>query len=302
MRLPRGKSGFTMVELLVVIAIIAVLIGLLIPAVQKVRDTGQRLHCQNNLKQVGLALHGYHDTNNCFPPTFSTSSERYLSWQARILPYIEHDSLWRQAEQAYRIEKWPWADPPHPNGVVVKLYRCPADPGDLAATVTFYNHTPHSIHSGQITLQVAFTSYLGNEGLNLYSCDGVFAPDVSVRLSDLTDGASYTLLAGERPPSADLLHGWWYAGSGQNVTGSADIVLGAAELNVIRPDCPPGPYAFGPGTQANPCDMFHFWSGHAGGANFLLADGAVRFLPYSCAPTLLPALATRQGGEPVPLD
>jgi prepilin-type N-terminal cleavage/methylation domain-containing protein/prepilin-type processing-associated H-X9-DG protein len=303
MCLLQRKRAFTLIELLVVLFIVAILIGLLLPAVQKVRDAAHRLQCQNNLKQIGLALHGYHDSNNSFPPTFSTQLQPYVSWQARILPYVDQEALWQQSQQAYQSQKWPWASPPHPNGAVVKLFRCPADPGDLGtATVTFFNPNPLSAHPGQITLQVAFTSYLGNEGLNLNSRDGVFAADAPVNLNDLTDGASNTLLAGERPPSMDLTHGWWYAGPGQRVTGSTDVVLGAAELNVIRPDCPVGPYAFGPGAPGNPCDVFHYWSQHPGGANFLLGDGAVRFVSYSSVPTLLPALATRRGGEVVSLD
>ena len=298
----RRSSAFTLLELLVVLAILVIAFGLLLPAIQKVRAAVLRLHCQSNLKQMGLALHSYHNVNGIFPPTFSTRSQPYLSWQARILPYLEQETLWQQAAAAYQIKRWPWAKP-HPTGTVVTLFRCPADPGALGpATVSFFNVNRHSVHPGPITLQVAFTSYLGNEGSNLYSRDGVFAPDAPVSLSELTDGASTTLLAGERPPSADLLHGWWYAGPGQNVTGSIDVVLGAAEINVTRADCPPGPYAFGPGSPRNPCDAFHFWSQHAGGANFLMGDGAVHFLSYASAPTLLPALATRRGGEVVSLD
>jgi prepilin-type processing-associated H-X9-DG protein len=120
-----------------------------------------------------------------------------------------------------------------------------------------------------------------------------------VRLAEVTDGASNTLMVGERPPSADLVAGWWYAGWGQDKDGSTDMVLGVRELNVRRhypTDCPPGPYDFGPGRLSDPCSAFHFWSVHPGGAHFLLVDGSVRFLRYPAAP-LMPALATRAGGE-----
>ncbi len=122
-----------------------------------------------------------------------------------------------------------------------------------------------------------------------------------MRLGDITDGTSHTLMAGERPPSSDNSLGWWYAGTGQSQDGSADMVLGVNERCVSPTyisQCPPGPYAFGPGRSSNPCDAFHYWSLHFGGAHFLFADGSVHFLAYAAAP-LMPALATRSGGEAV---
>jgi prepilin-type N-terminal cleavage/methylation domain-containing protein len=297
---PRRRA-FTLTELVVVLAIGATLAGLVLCGVLKARATAVRLQCQNNLRQIGLALHGYHDAHLAFPPAFSTGSQRYLSWMARILPYAEQDALWQQAEAAYRATDWPWAST-HPGGTVVRLFVCPADPAAQdARSLTLYNPNPASTHHGEVTVTVAFTSYLGNAGTDLRARDGVFAADAPVRLAQLTDGTSTTLLAGERPPSADRALGWWYAGPGQQLTGSADVVLGAAERNVTRPDCPPGPYAFGPGRSDDPCAAFHYWSLHGGGGTFLLGDGAARFLPYS-ASGILPALATRQGGEPVSLE
>ncbi len=123
--------------------------------------------------------------------------------------------------------------------------------------------------------------------------------DSRIRLNDITDGTSSTLVAGERPPSADFWYGWWYAGVAQSGTGSPDMVLGVRELNVNAAFawfCPPGPYHFQAGSINNQCDVFHFWSPHSGGANFLFADGHVQFLTYS-ADSILPALATRAGGE-----
>jgi hypothetical protein len=222
---------------------------------------------------------------------------------ARILPYVEQEALWQQTEDAYHVVDYSWKTPPHPDSTAVKLFACPADRhAQEPATVTFLNPNTSSALPGVVTLEVAFTSYLGNAGTNLFSHDGAFASDAQVRLTDFIDGTSTTLLVGERPPSATYTHGWWYAGPGQQLTGSADVVLGAAELNVTRPECPPGPYAFGPGTSENPCDMFHYWSLHRHGGNFLLADGAVRFVPYSIAPTLMTALATRGGGEVASLE
>src|SRR5262249_19229050 len=126
--------------------------------------------------------------------------------------------------------------------------------------------------------------------------------DSKVRSGEITDGLSNTLMASERPPSTDLRYGYWYAGAGQGVSGSGDMLLGVAEINVLRrgnsSTCPRGPYAFSPGDLRNQCDMFHFWSLHSGGAHFLFADGSVKFLSYSAAP-ILPALASRAGGETV---
>jgi prepilin-type processing-associated H-X9-DG protein len=135
-----------------------------------------------------------------------------------------------------------------------------------------------------------------------------------VRLADVTDGASNTLLVGERPPASDLLFGWWFAGSGLDGSGSGDVVLGARDTELVSylentnwgllahyRQCK-GKMKVGlhPGQISNHCDQTHFWSLHAGGSNFLLADGSVRFLNYE-ADSLLPALATRKGGEAVSL-
>ncbi len=150
---------------------------------------------------------------------------------------------------------------------------------------------------------VAFTSYLGISGQNQGSKDGMLFQNSRTRLEDATDGTSNTLLVGERPPSADFQFGWWYAGVGFHFSGAGDTILGVRETNLppIVPGaqkCPPGAYPFMPGSFSNECDMFHFWSPHPGGANFLFADGSVRLLSYS-ANAILPALASRAGGEVV---
>jgi prepilin-type N-terminal cleavage/methylation domain-containing protein/prepilin-type processing-associated H-X9-DG protein len=284
--------GFTLVELIVTIAILGVLIALLLPAVQKARGAADRIRCASNLRQIGLALLHYHDTKGSFPPAVDTrTGAAYpdMSWQTRILPFIEQDSLWQVTKQAYGSQPIWWRNPPHVGlTTIIPLYGCPADP-----------------YSGQVQFAlvnqfwVATTSYLGVSGLNLRSKNGTLYENSAVRLIQITDGMSSTLLVGERPASTDAQLGWWYAGAGQAGTGSADSHLGVREINVRDPlTCPPGPYHFVPPSPKRNCDCYHFWSGHSGGANFLLADGSVHFISYS-GDQVLPALATRAGGEVV---
>jgi prepilin-type processing-associated H-X9-DG protein len=155
---------------------------------------------------------------------------------------------------------------------------------------------PQNTHRG---FRVALTSYVGVLGTNFRNPDGVLFLDSQVRIADIGDGTSHTIMAGERPPSADFWYGWWYAGVGQWGTGSADMFLGAREINAgwfFLTGCAAGPFHFGPGRPDEQCDTLHFWSLHSGGGNFLLADGSVRFLSYE-ADEILPALASRSGGE-----
>ncbi len=300
------RAGFTLIELLVVIAIIAILIALLVPAVQKVREAAARTQCVNNMKQMTLATHSFHDSFKVLPqgvmwqdPYPSGYPYYYWSWMAQILPYVEQGPLYNQADAwAKTVQNWPWGATPatcNPAlAVSVPIYTCPSDTRSLVAQFA------------QDGIFVAFTSYLGNSGTRTGSYDGVLYSQSNVRLTDITDGTSNTLMVGERPPSNDLVWGWWFAGAGYDgaYTGSAkgtgDVVLGSAEAGYAAYfGCPASSVGFQPGNVDDPCAQVHHWSMHPGGANFALCDGSVRFIAYSAA-NVIPVLATRAGGEAVP--
>lgn len=202
------------------------------------------------------------------------------------------------------------------------IYNCPSDANeDRIHPVPVQDEYGAS---GTIAMPtVALSGYFGVSGTNLHSGDGVLFFNNRIRLPDISDGAGNTIVVGERPAVDPSVFGWWYAGIGQFVprrpgsrkdnlrqrltydgtfTGSASQTLGAAELNMQSSgyskydNCPPGPYTYGPGNIRNPCDSFHFWSLHPGGAHFLFGDASVHFLGYGIGSNLV-KLATRSGKE-----
>ncbi|MCI0462039.1 MAG: DUF1559 domain-containing protein [Gemmataceae bacterium] len=298
---PCSRAGTSLVEVIVVIAILGVLLGLIVAAVQRVRDTAARHSCADNLRQIGIALHQYHTAHGVFPPgvvhpalrpglprLYGPDTDPYplMNWHTRLLPYIEQGALWRQTQQAYAQDRYAINVPPHVGHITpIPLFLCPAD-------------TSRTLPGVALEQTAATTSYLGISGTNDYLQDGMLYLDSRVRLVAVLDGTSNTLMAGERPPTLDLRYGRWYGGWGPWGVGNA--FLGVREISVPSDgdyDCSGRAYEFRPGQLQDPCSTFHFWSLHGGGASFLFADGSVRFLPYSAA-QLLPALATRAGGEP----
>lgn len=284
----RPAQAFTLIELLVVLAILAVLLGILLPAVQKIRERGNRARCQNNLHQMGLALHQYHQTHHRLPPAVETYDDPFpfLSWQARILPWIEQAALWANTEAAFAQDPVFWMAPHHVvRATVLNIYICPSDGRTVG------NRAPGAVPA-------AFTNYLGVSGDR--PGRGTLFLSSRIRFDDILDGTSQTLLVGERPPSPNERFGWWYGGIGQMYDGSLDSHMATRQLNqtFYAPTCRAGPYAYQPGTQANMCDIFHFWSQHPGGAHFLFADGSTHFLSYAADP-VMPALATRAEGESI---
>jgi prepilin-type N-terminal cleavage/methylation domain-containing protein/prepilin-type processing-associated H-X9-DG protein len=314
------RQGFTLIELLVVIAIIAILIGLLVPAVQKVRDAADRAHCQNNLKQLGLAAHNYHDTYKRFPAgvnlpistkanpkpggVFDTNAlykngtisnprfpDQFISWGEALLPYIEQANLQRNLN-LYVREYGNCNGPASTGAQVVQIYLCPSDL--LPQRVTTYT-------TGGVTYYFGMNSYGGNGGTRSWyvgnmTTDGVFYINSQVRIGGITDGTSNTFLFGERYhydpvyTNINTLGGWAWA----NFNAPQDYLLSTPVP--INFQLPPGTKT---GAPLFPEDdrVCAFGSGHTGGANFCMADGSVQFLTDATPLPVLQALSTRAGGE-----
>jgi prepilin-type processing-associated H-X9-DG protein len=260
-----------------------------------------RLACANNFKQIGIALHSFHDTNGRFPPLRTSRSSAdpnsHLSWMALILPQMGEENLYQVSVAACAQDANPLDNPPHTAlAEVVKSYVCPAD-GRLGIALT-----------DQFGVTAGFTSYIGIDGVlppgAAIGLDGVLGGIPGRRLADITDGASNTLLAGERPPPDSLQAGWWYPGPhayAQGLRGPNNaFVIGGGVIFVDNDPCVAVRGTFGPGAIGNPCDRFHLWSLHPGGANFLFADGSERFLSYSAEPLMM-SLGSRSGGEIIEL-
>jgi prepilin-type N-terminal cleavage/methylation domain-containing protein/prepilin-type processing-associated H-X9-DG protein len=291
---PTSHRGVSLIELMVVVSIIGVLAGLILSSVQMVRSTAVRTTCQNNLRQIAIGTLASHDVLGSFPAGLSYQSEhhrfKYMGWTARILPFIEQDIIWADIEKTFRSDPNPedlfgCRDQERLLNTRIKAFVCPSDGHDRIHRSRYFDP--------------GFTWYLGNHGTDHAKLDGILFKDSRVRISDIADGTTNTILIGERPPAQSGQFGWWYRGLGQRKDGSADMILSVRELNVYFPNCPPGPYSFVRGNPENNCDSFHFWSLHPNGANFVMADGSVKLLAYS-VDHLMPILATRSGREVVP--
>jgi prepilin-type processing-associated H-X9-DG protein len=303
-----------LIELLVVLAIVGTLLGLLLPAVQKVRETANRLNCQNNLKQIGLALHAYHNANSSFPPGYwalmaysdgATDTAPGWGWGAFLLPYLEQDSLYRQLNFNQPVQKSPAIQ------TLVRVYLCPSDlTPDAAFPVPDGFGNPIALAG-----PTSYAACVGGDESDTTSPTGlgVFYRNSQTRLTDITDGTSSTILIGERAwsnaqgiwagaipggvivrgqsnPCQPVIPGVWYP--------AATLVQAHAHLNnaLMDPDGSAG--------------MDDFGSRHPGGSNFLFADGSVHFLrsvpsdasdgSYTPDGLIFQALGTRANGDEVP--
>lgn len=238
----------------------------------------------------------HHTSKGAFPPGWQNSSRlgiRHTSWMVNILPYLGESALYQKIQAT--PFKWPHDIEYFAIATVVKAFLCPDD--QLSQTM---GQVPPYMG---LSINVAYTDYLGVAGKNRDTKDGLLFSDSQIKITDVVDGTSHTLLVGERPPSSDRWFGLWFTAYGRN-DGIHETVSGVREFRVDVPfpgyrDCPKTPTDYQPPKSLDdPCSFLHFWSYHSGGANFLLADGSVRMIPYA-ASGVMEALSTRAGGEVV---
>ena len=328
MLLPSIKSqrcGFTLIELLVVIAIIAILIGLLLPAVQKVREAAARMSCSNNMKQIGLGLHNHHDAVGTLPPggtyfDVCCTPPTYTNWAIELLPYVEQASLYAQ----YRQNE---LNVSTNNNLVgqkrVKAYECASDrmvgqlevPASGPSTAQWM-HGSYRAVSGKANMAVGHGAWDGFEpglwpngvmdrsyrsllhatsasynGVPASTVAGIAVLGGAERFSGATDGLSNTLMVGEYTTHTTTNRGtFWaytYASYNQSSIGVESRLFGKDYATC----------AAAPGLYGDQMCKRAFNSSHTNGANFVLGDGSVRFISYSVATNLLENMATMAGGE-----
>ena len=308
--LSRQRRGFTLIELLVVIAIIAVLIGLLLPAVQKVREAAARMSCTNNLKQIGLGLHNYQSQNGYFPPgalrspTSGTVGPFYQkfgvtalnvrhSWSVFVLPFMEQDNLYKQytinADWASAANK-PVIETP------VKMFVCPTAPGGPTRT---NNKTVNGVAvraaAGDYAPNNGYDSALEGAGLVDVTVirSGILQVNQSWSVPEIKDGTSNTILLSECAGRPDE----WHAGKVFQVNGQTDG--GWADHDneyIVHGYTADGATATGP-CHTNCTNNNEVYSFHQGGANHVMGDGSVRFIRSGMDIRQFVKLVTRSGGE-----
>jgi prepilin-type N-terminal cleavage/methylation domain-containing protein/prepilin-type processing-associated H-X9-DG protein len=320
---PPGRRAFTLIELLVVIAIIALLIGLLMPAVQKVRDAASRAQCQNNLRQIGIALHNYHDGHKMFPyggvtngPCCGTQSGP--TWTILLLPYLEQDALYKLYDFTVANE--------HPNNAFVRtrflpVCTCPSDvnanklakpesgPGaDLVYATGSYRAVSGRSDGLDWFDDSAVQLPLSWRGLLHSGADAKYPPLPNAgytsriaspeRMANIRDGTSTTLVAGENTTITHLSRTTFWAYTYTSYNQSAVVLPPQSrQLMADYDECVRLGASLAGGS--NPCKRA--WGGlHGGVINFVFADGSVRPISTSVDMNILAAMATIANGEVVP--
>jgi prepilin-type N-terminal cleavage/methylation domain-containing protein/prepilin-type processing-associated H-X9-DG protein len=312
--LTTARRGYTLIELLVVIAILAVLIGLVLPAVQKVREAANRIGCANNLKQLALALHGYHDATGTFPPAYVNKGGSYLDsgfpfthgWAPFILPYLEQEPL----SNLYRWEFPQYAPENQPvEATLLRLFECPSTPEqDRYFTMGPFAYFGTKAACGDYTITLGVDPVLAQLGwadpvgdprgalTNAPTVALTLSPSTTgTRLTDITDGTSTTILltedagrprpwqAGKAGPDQALAGGPWNSFKGPIILQGSTFD-GTAQPGQCALNC------------SNDEEVYAF---HSGGANAALADGSVHFLKVGMDIRTLARLITRAGDEMV---
>jgi len=336
----RGRRGFTLVELLVVIAIIGILIALLLPAVQAAREAARRSQCSNNLKQIGLGLHNYHDSFKTFPfawmvhapdPANLFSGLNIQCWGTRILPYIEQAPLKDMYDDRFpAVDQFAMLPAVQQNLQVIQTkvdtFMCPSTPSpedkyhaDLAPDFPLTWDAAPSDYIASLGVRsdfarVAYANYPGGAG---GSRDGVMQfngidPDTGRlestlgNIAGVRDGTSNTILVGERVGGGRIfLAGGKTAPAGMpwdiyrltNGGGWGDFLNGEHWVSGSLRDGTPGPSGGPCVINCNNVRSQGYYSFHPGGAQFLLADGSVRFVSETTEAFVIAAMITRQKGE-----
>jgi prepilin-type N-terminal cleavage/methylation domain-containing protein/prepilin-type processing-associated H-X9-DG protein len=324
-RTKRKRQGFTLIELLVVIAIIAILIGLLLPAVQKVREAAAKIQCSNNLHQQGIALHMYHDTYGQYPwgheddmSDSSGNTMEMLPWGVAILPFLEQQGLYNQFDQT-KVFNDPANNnntPTTPGAQKLKVFICPSSTSQGIVYVDNWDNTGPMYNgplSGNATWTVSASDYISTAGVyhtysNLvypagYPGDrsGVMQDNYRVRMLQITDGTSNTTLVGECAGAPNLMYKGqvidvppFNGGIAIQGLAWADSFNGETWLAGVDPSTPT-PQNFGL-CAINCINTGGYYSFHQGGANFLFADGTVRFISTATDPKVIMEMITFQGG------
>jgi prepilin-type N-terminal cleavage/methylation domain-containing protein/prepilin-type processing-associated H-X9-DG protein len=308
--LKKPFGGFTLIELLVVIAIIAVLVALLLPAVQQAREAARRAQCKNNLKQIGLALHNYHDTSNTLPPGWIGGNR--WGWSAMILPQMEQTPLMNSFSSSSGVDTtgaaatglnavMPTLAMPSGLQTTLTVYRCPSDTSTGNVMLPLINGTWNiSPPPTPVTTNFGRSNYPGVVGsvvnVNVVPAtsngagNGAFSQNSRRRFSDFLDGLSQTFLVGERrSPSGGITYSggdtiWAGVGDEASIQGIVLVVgdCGFIGSGGIQGDGPNLRTTTAPSTSSN-LPYSSFSSQHSGGVQFLFGDGHVQFISDSIA-------------------